>query len=229
MDRPISLLLTSPTPALLAEISRQRPDWQVITLDDSPPAGPLTGQVWAFVDWLCPGISGLELCRRLRDASETRQAHVTMVIDSQDSDARRRAMEAGADDYLVGPLDCPRLIDRIEAGLPQSAVPAAAERRQQFSHGEVQIDLAAHQVRFRGKVVSLRPNEFRLFVLFLQSPDRVHSRASLIGRLGKEDQHIDERTVDVWVGRLRRALIAQGAPDPLRTVRSVGYVLDTQP
>jgi len=94
-------------------------------------------------------------------------------------------------------------------------------------HGELVIDPVAFAARFRGKVLALRPNEFRLLAFFVANPDRVFSRTELIESLGKDSGLIDERTVDVWTGRLRRALREQGAPDPLRTVRAQGYVLDS--
>jgi two-component system phosphate regulon response regulator PhoB len=93
--------------------------------------------------------------------------------------------------------------------------------------GNLTIDFAAHRARWRGKPLDLGPNEFRLLAHFAEHPDRVHSRRSLIATLGKGWQSIDERTVDVWIGRLRRALGAQGVTNKLRTVRSVGYVYDT--
>ena len=96
-----------------------------------------------------------------------------------------------------------------------------------FRHGELTVDPAAFAARFRGKVLPLRPNEFRLLLHFVTHPDKVFSRASIIEHLGKDSGLIDERTVDVWTGRLRRALRAAGVPDPLRTVRALGYVLDS--
>jgi two-component system phosphate regulon response regulator PhoB len=221
MESPATLLITSPPSGLLADIAGRHPLWRVIPLADSPPEGMLTGKVWGFIDWLCPSLSGLELCRRLREAEATRGAHLTMVLEEPDSEARRRALQAGADDYLVGPLDSARLFERVEA-LMRDDAPV----RQRFVHGIVTVDLAAVQVRIEGKVVPLRPNEFRLLVHFLENPDQVFSRQALIDRLGKHALGI-ERTVDVWIGRLRRALVAHGAPDPLRTVRSLGYVLDS--
>ena len=96
-----------------------------------------------------------------------------------------------------------------------------------FRHGELAIDPVAFAVRFRGQVLALRPNEFRLLLHFVTHPDQVFSRASIIEHLGKDSGLLDERTVDVWTGRLRRALRGYGVPDPLRTVRSLGYVLDS--
>ncbi|MEY4159463.1 MAG: hypothetical protein RLZZ136_84 [Pseudomonadota bacterium] len=241
MDKPITLLLTSPSETLLADIARNQPDWRVVTLDDRPPAEPLTGKGWAFVDWLCPNLSGLELCRRLREAPTTRQAHITMVMDAFNGDACRRALAAGADDYVVGPLDLARLRDRItpnhnsrdaasytSAPIPAPSLPAAAPRQdQQLVLGKLIVDLSAHRARIGEITIPLRPNEFRLLVFFLQNANRVHSRAALIAALWKDDSDIDERTIDVWVGRLRRALVSRGAADPIRTVRFMGYVLDS--
>lgn len=222
MDQQTTLLITAPPAGLLADISRRRPGWRVIALGDAPPDEPIDGRVCGFIDWLCPSLSGLELCRRLREAEPTRRAHLTMVLEEADREARRRALQAGADDYLVGPLDATRLLERVDALSHDDAPP-----RQHLSHGPVTVNLDAHQVRIDGTVVPLRPNEFRLLAHFLENPDQVFSRQSLIERLGKHAQGIDERTVDVWIGRLRRALVAHGAPDPLRTVRSLGYVLDS--
>lgn len=106
-----------------------------------------------------------------------------------------------------------------------SGSPQAAQAR--LRHGELIVDPIAFAVRFRGRVLPLRPNEFRLLAFFVANPDRVFSRTALIENLGKDSDLIDERTVDVWTGRLRRALRDHGVPDPLRTVRSQGYVLDS--
>ena len=149
-----------------------------------------------------------------------------MVLENPDAEARRRALAAGADDYIVGPLTPEALLDRIEAANPERSRPGSGPR---LRHGDITIDLAAFQARFKGKILPLRPNEFRLLVHFVENPDQVFSRGSLIGRLGKDAEVIDERTVDVWIGRLRRGLRAHGVPDPLRTVRSMGYVMDSLP
>ncbi|MES2493414.1 MAG: winged helix-turn-helix domain-containing protein [Pseudomonadota bacterium] len=112
----------------------------------------------------------------------------------------------------------------------QNSSPVATAQRGasvRFSHGDLTIDLVAFAARFRGKVLALRPNEFRLLAFFVANPDRVFSRKELIENLGKDTGPIDERTVDVWTGRLRRALRGQDVPDPLRTVRAYGYVLDS--
>ena len=222
MPNHMSLLLTSPSNGLLADIAHRRPHWNLFPLTDRPPAQVPGGKVWGFVDWLCPSMSGLELCRRLRLADSTRHAHLTMVLEQPDQEAKRRALLAGADDYLIGPLDAVRLLERIDSLLGRDA-PA----RSLLVHGSITIDPAAHQIRVGGKPVPMRPNEFRLLVHFMEHPDQVFSRSAVIDRLGKDGEALDERTVDVWVGRLRRSLAAYGAPDPLRTVRALGYVMDS--
>lgn len=224
MNPDLTLLVTTPPPALLDDLARRRPDWQVLPLRDGPPPEVPQGNLWGFVDWLGPDMAGIELCRRLRDHPATRHARLIMVLDNDDSEQRRRALQAGADDYLPGPIDAARVIERVEG---PATIPAPAPRAGVLSNGAITLDPQAHQVRVAGKLVVVRPNEFRLLSHFMQHRDQVFSRAALIGELGKQDGVIDDRTVDVWVGRLRRALIAAGAPDPLRTVRSLGYVMDS--
>lgn len=225
MEQTPSILLTQPSSAIAAQLGSVRPAWRIAPLNEAVLQTGLATRTWAFIDWLCPTISGLELCRRLRDNDATRLAHITMVLEDGSGETRRRALEAGADDYVIGPLTERELIDRVEA-IAKTDAPASRPR---LTHGEIALDRSAHQVRFRGGVVPVRPNEFRLLAHFMEHPDQVFSRAALIDSLGKHGAGIDERTVDVWIGRLRRALIAHGAPDPLRTVRSFGYVLDSRP
>lgn len=183
----------------------------------------LEGTLWAFVDWVLPEISGLEICRRLRCDPLTAQAHITMMLEEDDQDARRRALRAGADDYMVGPATRTALLDRVLSARPHDHDGAPARN---LALGELSIDLAAFQARWRGKAIPLMPNEFRLLRYLVEHPGRVFTRGQLIAALGKQDHPVDERTVDVWIGRLRRALRTAGAGDPLRTVRSLGYVLD---
>ncbi len=224
MTEPGTVILTSKRPGLAAAMTRTWPGLRIIEAPQGAPDESIDGQVWCFIDWLLPDTSGLEMCRRLRSAPSTAYSHITMVLDEDDSEARRRALRAGADDYVLGPLSSDLLLQRLndyQAGATGSKAPP------KLAHGELILDLAAHVVRWQGKVLPLRPNEFRLLHHFIEHPDRVFSRTSLIAVLGKDCASIDERTVDVWVGRLRRALMAQGVPDPLRTVRSLGYVLDS--
>lgn len=187
------------------------------------------GQVWAFIDWVLDDMSGLELCRRLRNDPRMADAHVTMVLDDGDTAAldedRRRALKSGADDYMLGPMERHAILDRV------FALRSPTQQRRIARVIELDaltIDLGSLQARWMDNRLALRPNEFRLLRFFAENPDRVLSRQELIAGLGKQEPPIDERTVDVWVGRLRRALQQAGAGQPLRTVRSMGYVFDSR-
>lgn len=183
----------------------------------------LEGMVWVFVDWVLADISGLEVCRRVRSSPLTADAHVTVILEEDDQDARRRALRTGADDYMLAPVTRGAILDRILAASSRIAGP---QPQRLLQSGDLAIDLAAFQARWQGKAVPLRPNEFRLLRYFVEHPGQVFSRAQLITALGKQETPLDERTVDVWIGRLRRALRAAGAGNPLRTVRWLGYVFD---
>jgi len=201
-------------------------DGRRFTFDRLGAGGPrrlVEGPMWAFIDWVMEDLAGLEMCRRLRADPRTSEAHITMVLEEDDADDRRRALRAGADDYVVGPLGRSAVLDRVLA-LQSRSNDRHAPRR--FEVGDLSIDMAALQARWDGEPISLRPNEFRLLRFFAENPNRVLSRDDLINGLGKREPPIDERTVDVWVGRLRRAIKAAGGGNPLRTVRSMGYVFD---
>lgn len=192
-------------------------------LDADGPRRLVEGPMWAFIDWLMPDLAGLEMCRRLRADARTSEAHITMVLEQDDLEDRRRALKAGADDYVVGPLSRTMVLDRVLALQSRRSDPVSAR---QIVHGALVINLAALQARWADQPIALRPNEFRLLRFFAENPNRVLSRADLIAGLGKDAAPIDERTVDVWIGRLRRALRQAEAGNPLRTVRSLGYVFD---
>ena len=201
-------------------------DQRRFTFDRLGADGPrrlVEGPMWAFVDWVMDDLAGLEMCRRLRADPRTAEAHVTMVLEEDDPEDRRRALRAGADDYVVGPLTRTAVLDRVLA-LQSRGVERRATRR--VVAGPLSIDMVALQARWNGEPIPLRPNEFRLLRFFAENPNRVLTREDLISGLGKREAPIDERTVDVWVGRLRRAIKSAGGGNPLRTVRSMGYVFD---
>jgi two-component system, OmpR family, phosphate regulon response regulator PhoB len=201
-------------------------DQRRFTFDRLGPEGPrrlVEGPMWAFVDWVMPELAGLEMCRRLRADARTADAHVTMVLEADDAEDRRRALRAGADDYVIGPLTRTAVLDRVLALQSRGAERQATRR---FELGALSIDMAALQARWNETPIALRPNEFRLLRFLAENPNRVLTREDLIAGLGKREPPIDERTVDVWIGRLRRAIKAAGGGNPLRTVRSLGYVFD---
>lgn len=187
------------------------------------PLPPLPGAIWALVDWVLPQMSGLEACRRLRCHPDTTRAHITMVLENADPDARRRALWTGCDDHIVGPVDRGQLIARI-------AGRTARERRDDthsfVAYNGLAVDLGAFQASWRGRPFQLMPIQLRLLRFLLERPGQIFTRAQLIEAVGCETGPLDERTVDVWIGRLRRALKTVGAGAPVRTVRSLGYVLD---
>lgn len=192
-------------------------------IDANGPKRLVEGNAWIFVDWVLDDLAGLELCRRLRADERCIGAHITMVLETDDLDDRRRALKAGADDYIIGPLDRTKVLDRVMAL-------QTADRRhntRQISIGSLNIDMVALRASWNGVPINLRPNEFRLLRFFAENADRVLSREALITGVGKQEPPVDERTVDVWIGRLRRALREAGAGNPLRTIRAYGYVFDS--
>ena len=204
--------------ALAKSLNRSIPSVRVGGIDIAAEAA---APVWLFIDLLLKDTSGLELCRRLRADPATQDARIFVVLEDTDREIRRRVLKAGADDYVPGPLSASTVLAKISEGLPLMTRTEAV-----LSHGMLKLDRDAHQVRAAGQPVPMGPNEFQLLAFFLENRDRVLSRSQLIGGL-KGDCAIDARTVDVWVGRLRRALVAAKVPDPIRTVRQLGYVYDS--
>jgi two-component system phosphate regulon response regulator PhoB len=226
MSPSATVLLTDPRADLLDALAVRRPDLRALPLSADIPREPLDGPVIAFIDWLLPDISGLELCRRLRLAPNTSHARLTLVLEPGDYEARRRALRSGADDYISSPLTADALLARIDLGIPDKI---DARVRPRLRHGDLEIDLEAHQARYGPRLIRLGSNEFRLLVHLVEHPHQVFSRSALIERLGKPVQGLSQRTVDVWVSRIRCALRDAGAPDPLRAVSKYGYVLDAFP
>jgi two-component system phosphate regulon response regulator PhoB len=221
--RHIDILLTSDLPGGREAFAHS--DLRVVfhRWKSAAPLPLMEGRPWAFIDWVLDEMSGLELCRRLRCADSLGQdAHITMILEEDDAEAKRRALRAGADDYILAPIERSTVLDRVlSVQLPDHVTPSRV-----LKLGELTLDLAALQARWRDKPLGLMPNELRLLRYLMEKPGHVFSRQQLITALGKHDQPIDERTVDAWVSRLRRSLRDVGAGSPLRTVRSLGYVLD---
>lgn len=192
-------------------------------LTQDGPKRLVEGPAWAFVDWVMDELSGLEMCRRLRADPRMRDAHVTMVLEHDDIDDRRRALKAGADDYAIGPLDRQAMLDRV---LALHASDRQRGSAQVIELGDLQINVAGEQARWKGKLIPLRPNEFRVLRFLAENPNRVLSRQELVDALGKAGDPEYLRTVDVWIKRLRFGLRNAGASQLLRTVHGKGYVLD---
>jgi two-component system, OmpR family, phosphate regulon response regulator PhoB len=176
-----------------------------------------------ILDWMLPSVSGIEICRRLRQRSATRNLPIIMLTARGEETDRVRGLDTGADDYIVKPFLMTELAARVRAVLRRIR-PGLAEDR--IRQGDIIIDRSAHRVKRGGKDVHLGPTEFRLLDYFMQHPGRVFSREQLLNAVWGSDVYVETRTVDVHIGRLRRALAADDNGDPIRTVRSAGYALD---
>ncbi len=222
MDR-ISIFTTDSDAAHFADFTQGE---AVFSFSHLPPEGPkalIDGRAWVFVDWVMESLSGLEMVRRLRADPRMGDAHITMVLEEDDPDDRRRSLKAGADDYAVGPLDRQAMLDRVLALFAQARGNGTTPL---LEFGDLQINVAGHQARWRDELVVLRPNEFRVLRVMAENPNRVLSRQELIEALGKDGDPEYHRTVDVWIKRLRQGLRDVGAGHLLRTVHGKGYVLD---
>ena len=174
------------------------------------------------LDWMMPNVSGIEVCRRLRARSETKAVPIIMLSARSEEFDRVRGLETGADDYVVKPYSVMELMARIRTQLRRSR---PATQGEVLEYGDITLDAETHRVTRDGKLVKLGPTEFRLLSTFLERPGRVFSREQLLDRVWGRDIYVDTRTVDVQVGRLRKALCVHGGGDPLRTVRGAGYAL----
>lgn len=173
-----------------------------------------------ILDWMLPGVSGIELCRRLRQRAETERLPIIMLTARGEESERVRGLAVGADDYVVKPFSTPELLARIKAML-RRANPSV------LSHvlkvGEIVLDRQQHRVFRKEREIRLGPTEFRLLEYFMMAPGRVFSRSQLLDGIWGRDIYVDDRTVDVHVGRLRKAMNTGREIDPIRTVRGAGY------
>ena len=176
-----------------------------------------------LLDWMLPKLSGIEVCRRIRGKPETRNMPIIMLTARGEESDRIRGLDTGADDYLTKPFSMSELNARIRAVLRRIR-PGLADDR--LNHGDIVIDRVAHRVRRAGNEIHLGPTEFRLLDHLIQHPGRVFSREQLLDAVWGSDVYVEARTVDVHVGRLRKALNVEGTVNPIRTVRSAGYSLD---
>src|SRR4029077_527289 len=175
------------------------------------------------LDWMLPGLSGIELCRRLRARPQTQSLPIIMLTARGEESERVRGLATGADDYIVKPFSVPELLARIRSLLRRARPESVATI---LVAGDLELDREKKRVSRSGREVHLGPTEFRLLEFLMQSPGRVYTREQLLDGVWGRDIYIDERTVDVHVGRLRRALNRGRASDPIRTVRGAGYSFD---
>ena len=176
-----------------------------------------------LLDWMLPGVSGIELCRRLRAKRETERLPIIMLTARGEEGERIRGLATGADDYVVKPFSVPELLARVKSLLRRTK-PEHVSRT--LKAGDIELDRENRRVRRQAREVHLGPTEFRLLEFLMQSSGRVFTREQLLDGVWGRDVYIDERTVDVHVGRLRKALNRGRKPDPIRTVRGAGYSFD---
>ena len=176
-----------------------------------------------LLDWMLPLVSGIEVCRRIRRASETRSMPVVILTARGEEADRVRGLDSGADDYVVKPFSPSELVARLRAVM-RRAQPDTGRDLLQFA--DVELDTAAHRVVRGGKAIHLGPTEFRLLRYLISRPGRVFTREQLLDAVWGQDVYVEARTVDVHIRRLRKALNADGGADVMRTVRSAGYALD---
>lgn len=175
-----------------------------------------------LLDWMLPGVSGIEICRRLKTRRETRSVPIIMLSARSEEVDRVRGLETGADDYVVKPFSVVELMARVRAQLRRTR-PTTVGQRLEFD--DIILDSESHKVFRDDKPLKLGPTEFRLLSTFMEKPGRVWSREQLLDRVWGRDIYVDTRTVDVHIGRLRKALCQHGGEDPVRTVRGAGYAL----
>ena len=176
-----------------------------------------------LLDWMLPLLSGLHVCRQLRREPATRETPIILLTARSEETDKVRGLESGADDYITKPFSPAELLARVRAVLRRAAPMAAAD---ELSFEDLTMDLTAHRVRRGERDLHLGPTEVRLLRHFLQQPGRVFSREQLLDAVWGRDVYVEQRTVDVHIRRLRKALNDGGLPDLIRTVRSAGYALD---
>ncbi|TAL29372.1 phosphate regulon transcriptional regulator PhoB [Phenylobacterium sp.] len=178
-----------------------------------------------ILDWMLPKVSGVEVCRQLRAGAETRRTPVLMLTARGEEADKVRGLDTGADDYVVKPFAMSELVARIRALLRRTRPELVDER---LEYADLMLDRGRHRVTRGGKDIHLGPTEYRLLDFLMQRPGRVFSRERLLDAVWGANTYVEVRTVDVHVGRLRKALRQEGQPDLIRTVRSAGYALDTE-
>ncbi|GAB4140916.1 MAG: phosphate regulon transcriptional regulator PhoB [Sphingomonadales bacterium] len=215
--------------AELVRYNLEREGFEVVVAHDGEEALLATSERepdLIILDWMLPHLSGIEICRQLRRRDEFATTPIIMLTARSEESDRIRGLDTGADDYVVKPFSPRELLARIHALLRRSR-PALTGATLQ--HAGITLDTATHKVTRGGRSIKLGPTEFRLLRHFMEHPRRVFSRQSLLDSVWGHDVYVELRTVDVHIRRLRKALNAPGESDVIRTVRSAGYALDSDP
>ncbi|MDE1130580.1 MAG: phosphate regulon transcriptional regulator PhoB [Ascidiaceihabitans sp.] len=225
IDQPCILVVEDePAQREMLAYNLEAEGYLVIHADNGEDAMMLVGEEMPDVivlDWMMPQLSGIEVCRRLKSKSTTRGIPVIMLSARSEDVDRVRGLETGADDYVVKPYSVIELMARVRSQL-RRVRPSVG---QQLTYDDITLDAESHKVTRDGNELKLGPTEFRLLVTFMEKPSRVWGRDQLLDRVWGRDNYVDTRTVDVHIGRLRKALMQFGGSDVVRTVRGAGYGL----
>ena len=225
IDQPCILVVEDePAQREMLAYNLEAEGYLVIHADNGEDAMMLVGEEMPDVivlDWMMPQLSGIEVCRRLKSKSTTRGIPVIMLSARSEDVDRVRGLETGADDYVVKPYSVIELMARVRSQL-RRVRPSVG---QQLTYDDITLDAESHKVTRDGNELKLGPTEFRLLVTFMEKPSRVWGREQLLDRVWGRDNYVDTRTVDVHIGRLRKALTQFGGSDVVRTVRGAGYGL----
>nr|WP_272004628.1 phosphate regulon transcriptional regulator PhoB [Roseovarius sp. ZX-A-9] len=225
-DRPCVLLVEDEAAQRqMLSYNLEADGYQVVMAEDGEEALLVAAETSPDVivlDWMMPKVSGIEVCRQLKTRAETRGVPIIMLSARSEEVDRVRGLETGADDYVVKPYSVVELMARVRAQLRRTRAAAVGQR---LEFGDIVLDSETHRVIRAEQPLKLGPTEFRLMATFMEKPGRVWSREQLLDRVWGRDIYVDSRTVDVHIGRLRKALCRHGGDDPLRTVRGVGYAL----
>ena len=226
MSQPTVLLVEDePAQSEVLAYNLKAEGYHVITADNGEDALILIDENMPdliLLDWMMPHVSGIEVCRRLKIRSETRSIPIIMLSARSEEIDRVRGLEIGADDYVAKPYSIIELMARVRAQLRRTRAAAVG---QLLHHEDIILDAETFKVSRSEKPIKLGPTEFRLLSTFMEKPGRVWTRDQLLDRVWGRDIYVDARTVDVHIGRLRKALCQHGGKDPLRTVRGAGYAL----
>jgi len=176
-----------------------------------------------ILDWMLPDLAGIEVCRQIKSGVQTKSIPIIMLTARGTEDDKVRGLNVGADDYMVKPHSIKELIARIRANLRKSGV-----SDMELRYGDIILNTETHRVKRNGVNIKLGPTEFKLLHTFLKRPKRVYSRSQLLDLVWGKDIYVDERTVDVHIGRLRKALGEKSKKNMIRTIRSAGYALDNE-
>jgi len=222
------ILIVEDEPSLveLLRYNVEKADYRVLATTDGDEALLLVEEEQPdliVLDWMLPGVTGIEVCRRLRGKAETRSIPIIMLTAKGEEADRIYGLECGADDYMVKPFSPNELLARIKAVLRRSFGLADGET---LEYADIKMDMGSHKVSRQGRNIHLGPKEYSLLEIFLKRPGRVYSREQLLDFVWGRDIHVELRTVDVHIRRLRKALNDDGGTDLIRTVRAAGYALD---